>query len=82
MQNNASSHKYDVTSFLVSEKEVIVNQPPYSPDLRLFLFIGLNNMLSEEKISPEVLLAMPYISASNRYQKNLLWVKRLQKIFW
>ena len=86
LHDNASSHKCKVVkSFLASEKEKVLNHPPYSPDLGpcdFILFPRLKKMLSGNK---EVLLAALFISVSNRYQKTTIyllfcdWVKRLQK---
>ena len=51
LHDNASSHKCEVVkSFLASEKEKVLNNPPYSPDLSpcdpFFLFPRLKKMLS------------------------------------
>ena len=76
---NASSHKYQVVkSFLASEKEKVLNNPPYSPDLSpcdFFLFPRLKKMLSGKKsIRLEVLLAALFISVFNRYQKKTIYL--------
>ena len=72
---NASSHKCEVVkSFLASEKEKVLNRPPYSPDLSpcdFLLFPRLKKCFLEISIRLEVLLAALFISVSNRYQKRL-----------
>ena len=88
----ASSHKCEVVkSFLASKKVKVLNHPPYSPDpspCDFFLFPRLKEMLSINKyVSRLVLLAVLFISVSNRYQKKTIlsgfrdWVKRLQTCF-
>ena len=51
--HDASSHKCGVVkSFLASEKEKVLNHPPYSPDLspcNFFLFTRFKKMLSGNK---------------------------------
>ena len=53
LHDNTSSHKCEVVkSFLASEKEKVLNHPPYSPDLSpcdFFLFPRLKKMLSGNK---------------------------------
>ena len=79
LHDNASSHKCEVVkSFLASEKVKVLNRPPYSPDLSscdFFLFPRLKKMISGKKeIYLEVLLAALFISVSNRYQKNTIYL--------
>ena len=78
LHDNASSHKCQVVkSFLASEKVKVLNHPPYSPDLSpcgFFLFPRLKKMLSGNKFTSGVLLAVLFISVSNRYQKKTIYL--------
>ena len=53
LHDNASSHKCEVVkSFSASEQVIVLNHPPYSPDLSpcdFFLFPRLKKMLSGNK---------------------------------
>ena len=63
--------------FLVSEKVKVLNHSPYSPDLipvTSFYFQGLRKCFLEISIHLEVLLAALFISVSNRYQKNTIYL--------
>ena len=89
LHDNASSRKCEVVkSFLVSEKVIVLNHPPYSPDLSscdFFLFPRLKKMLSGNQYTSrsslgsaiyQGLIQLPnedYLSAFRD------WVKRLQK---
>ena len=76
LHDNASSHEV-VRSFLASEKVNVLNYPPYSPDLSLWLhFISKAfkwKCFLEISIHLEVLLAALFISVSNRYQKKTIY---------
>ena len=78
LHDNTSSHKCEVVkSFLASEKVKVLNHPPYSPDLSpcdFFLPPMLKKMLSEIGLCLEVLLAVLFISVSNRYQKKTIYL--------
>ena len=78
LHDNASSHKCEVVkSFLASEKVKVLNHPPYSPDLipvTSFYFQGLRKCFLEISICLEVLLAVLFISVSNRYQKKTIYL--------
>ena len=78
LHDNASSHKCEVVkSFLASEKVKVLNHPLYSPDLSpydFFLFPRLKKMLLEISIRLEVLLAVLFISVSNRYQNKTIYL--------
>ena len=78
LHDNASPHKCEVVkSFLASEKMKVLNHPPYSPDLSpcdFFLFPRLKKYFLEISIRLEVLLAVLFISVSNRYQKYIIYL--------
>ena len=79
LHDNTSSHKCEVVkSFLASEKVKVLNHPPYSPDLSprdFFLsFQGLRKCFLKISICLEVLLAVLFISVSNRYQKKTIYL--------
>ena len=78
LNDNASSHKWDVVkSFLASEKVKVLNHPSYSPDLSpcdFFLFPRLKKMLSGNKYTSRILLSALFISVSNRYQKKTIYL--------
>ena len=77
LHDNASSHKCEVKSFLASKKVKVLNHPLYSPDLSpfdFFLFQCLRKCFLEISIRLEVLLAALFISVSNRYQKNTIYL--------
>ena len=78
LHDNASSHKCEaVKSFLASEKVKVLNHSPYSPDLSCWTssyFQGLRKCFLEISIRLEVLLAALFISVSNRYQKNTIYL--------
>ena len=88
LHDNASCHKYEVKSFLASEKVKVLNHPPYSPDLSpcdFFLFPRLKKMLSGNKYtSRSSLLSAIYQCLQQIPKGDYLsafheWVKRLQK---
>ena len=63
--------------FVASEKMKVLNHPPYSPDLSpcdFFLFPRLKKMLSGNKYTSIRLLAVLFISVSNRYQKKTIYL--------
>ena len=75
LHDNASSHEV-VKSFWASEKVIVLNHPPNSPDLSpcdFFLFPRLKKMLSGNKYT-SILLAALFISVSNRYQKKTIYL--------
>ena len=77
LHDNASFHKCEVVkSFLASEKVKVLNHPPYSPDLSPcdLHFQGLRKCFLEMSICLEVLLAVLFISVSNRYQKKTIYL--------
>ena len=67
-----------VKSFLASVKVKVLNHPPYSPGLSpcdfFFYFQGLRKCFLEISIRLEVLLAILFISVSNRYQKKTIYL--------
>ena len=89
LHDNASSHKCEVVkSFLASEKEKVLNHPPYSPDLSpcdFFLFPRLKKMLSGNKyMSRSSLGSAIYQCLKQTPKEDYLsafrdWLKRLQK---
>ena len=89
LHDNASSHKCKVVkSFLASEKEKVLNPPPYSPDLSLcefFLFPRLKKMLSGNKYTSRSSLSSAIYQCLQQIPKEDYlsvfrdWVKRLQK---
>ena len=89
LHDNASSHKCEVfKSFLASEKEKVLNYPPYSSDLSpcdFFLFARLKKMLSGNKYTSRSSLGSAIYQCLQQIPKedNLSafrdWVKRLQK---
>ena len=87
LHDNASSHKCEVKSFLASEKEKVLNHPPYSPDLSpcdFFLFPRLKKMLSGNKYTSRSSLGSAIYQCLQQIPKDYLsafhdWVKRLQK---
>ena len=62
--------------FLASEKEKVLNHPPYSPDLSPFSFPRLKKCFLEISIRLEVLLPVLFISVSNRYQNKTIYLLR------
>ena len=89
LQNNASSHKWEVVkSFLASEKVKVLKHPPYSPDLSpcdFFLFPRLKKMLSGNKYTSRSSLGSAIYQCLQQIPKEdylsafLDCVKRLQK---
>ena len=89
LHDNASSDTCEVVkSFLASEKVNVLNQPPYSPDLRpcdFFLFPRLKKMhsgnkyMSRSSLGSAVYQCLQQIPKEDYLSAFRDWVKRLQK---
>ena len=62
-----------ISLFLASEKVKVLNHPPYF-HVTSFYFQGLRKSFLEVSIRLEVLLAVLFVSVSNRYQKKRLFI--------
>ena len=90
LHDNASSHKFMVVkSFLASEKEKVLNHPPYSPDLSpcdFFLFPRLKKMLSGNKYTSRSSLGSAIYQCLKQIPKEDYlsafrnWVKKVTKM--
>ena len=78
LHDNASTYKCEVVKFFwASEKVVVLNHPPYSPDLSpydVFLFPRLKKMFSGNKYTSRSFLAALFISVSYRYQTKTIYL--------
>ena len=89
LHDDASSHKCEVVKyFLTSEKVIVLNHPPYSPDLSpcdFFLFPRLKKMLSRNKYTSRSSLGSAIYQCLQQIPKEDYlsafhdWVKKLQK---
>ena len=89
LHDDASSHKCEVVKyFLTSEKVIVLNHPPYSPDLSpcdFFLLPWLKKMLSRNKYTSRSSLGSAIYQCLQQIPKEDYlsafhdWVKRLQK---
>ena len=78
LHDKASSHKCEVVkSFLASEKVIVLNHPPYSPDLRpcdFFLFPRLKKILSGNKYMSRSSLCSAIYQCLQQIPKRRLFI--------
>ena len=85
LPDNASSHKCEVVKyFLASEKQKVLNHPPYLPDLSpcdFFLFPRLNQMLSGNKYTSRSSLSSAIYQCLQQIPKKKKKKKKKRKYY-